>query len=62
MPLVRWIMPVLLLALVQWAAPQTPAAEAIMARVAGNQDRAEAERSRYVHTQHARVYSRKGPT
>jgi hypothetical protein len=34
-------------------------AEAIMARVAENQDRAEAERSRYVYVQHARVVSRK---
>jgi hypothetical protein len=31
-----------------------------MARVAANQDRAEAERSHYVYLQHARVFSRKG--
>lgn len=37
-------------------------AEAIMARVAGNQDREEAERGRYVYVQHARVVSRKGKT
>lgn len=37
-------------------------AEAIMARVASNQDRAEAERGRYVYVQHARVISRKGKT
>jgi hypothetical protein len=39
-----------------------PSAEAIMARVAANQDRAEAERSRYIYVQHARVVSRKGET
>jgi len=37
-------------------------ADAIMARVAGNQDRAEAERGHYVYVQHARVISRKGGT
>ena len=35
-------------------------ADAIMARVAGNQDRAEAARTRLVYIQHARVQSRKG--
>jgi hypothetical protein len=35
-------------------------ADAIMARVAENQDRAEADRSRYTYVQHARVVSRKG--
>jgi len=39
-----------------------PTAEEIMARVASNQDRAEAERGRYVYVQHARVMSRKGKT
>ncbi len=39
-----------------------PTAEAVMARVAANQDRSEAERSRYVYVQHARVVSRKGKT
>ncbi len=39
-----------------------PTADAIMARVAGNQDRAEAERGHYVYVQHARVISRKGNT
>lgn len=39
-----------------------PDAAAIMARVAGNQDRAEVERGRYVFVQHARVISRKGKT
>jgi len=39
-----------------------PTAEAIMARVAGNQDRAEAERGHYVYVQHARVMSRRGQT
>ncbi|MGP0074358.1 MAG: hypothetical protein ACLPWF_20780 [Bryobacteraceae bacterium] len=37
-------------------------ADAIMARVAANQDRAEAERSHYVYVQQARVVSRKGET
>ena len=62
--------PVLLgLALLPWAvsaqeatASADPTAEAIMARVAANQDRAEADRSHYVYLQHARVYSRKGTT
>jgi len=40
----------------------TPSADEIMARVAANQDRAEAERTRYVYVQHARVLSRKGRT
>jgi hypothetical protein len=39
-----------------------PTAEEIMARVASNQDRAEAERGRYVYVQHARVMSRKRKT
>ncbi len=43
--------------------PETPpTAASIMARVAGNQDRAEAERAHYVYLQHARVVSRKGKT
>ena len=33
-----------------------------MARVAANQDRADAERARYVYVQHAKVQSRKGNT
>lgn len=37
-------------------------AEEIMARVAANQDRAEAERNHYVYVQHARIVSRKGKT
>jgi len=37
-------------------------AEAIMARVAANQDQAEAERLRYVYVQHARMTSGKGRT
>src|SRR5580765_2482188 len=37
-------------------------AEAIMARVAANQDHAEMERTHYVYVQHARVVSRKGKT
>lgn len=48
------------------SAPQTEepegpdSAAAIMARVAANQDRAEALRARYLYVQHARVASRKG--
>jgi hypothetical protein len=37
-----------------------PAAEAVMARVAANQDQAEAERARYVYVQHAKMVSRRG--
>ncbi len=37
-------------------------ADQIMARVAANQDRSEAERAHYVYVQHARVLSRKGST
>jgi hypothetical protein len=39
-----------------------PTAETIMARVAANQDTAEAERSHYVYVQHALSSSRKGRT
>lgn len=48
----------------QTAAPAqaTITAEEIMARVAANQDRSDAERNRYVYVQHARVLSRKGKT
>ena len=37
-----------------------PPAESIMARVAANQDRAEAERAHYVYVQHAKMVSRRG--
>ncbi len=37
-------------------------AAGIMARVAANQDRSQAERTHYVYVQHARVLSRKGKT
>jgi hypothetical protein len=37
-----------------------PTANAIMARVAANQDRAEEERTHYVYMQHTRVISRRG--
>jgi len=37
-------------------------AEAIMARVATNQDLAEAERAQYIYVQHAHIVSRKGST
>jgi len=41
--------------------PETPlTAEAIMARVAANQDTAESDRAHYVYIQHARVTSHKG--
>jgi hypothetical protein len=54
----------LLLAAPNYVAVAQPglSADAIMARVAVNQDRAEAERSHYVYVQHARVVSRKGET
>jgi hypothetical protein len=44
------------------AASPTPSAADIMARVAANQDRAEAERAHYVFVQHATMSSRKGKT
>ena len=46
------------------APPAAPplTADAIMARVAANQDASEAARLRYVYVQHARVISRKGKT
>src|SRR5438552_12199894 len=39
-----------------------PTAEEVMARVAANQDKAEAERSHYVYVQHAKMTSRRGKT
>jgi hypothetical protein len=39
-----------------------PAAEQVMARVATNQDLAEAERAHYVYVQHAKMASRRGKT
>jgi hypothetical protein len=39
-----------------------PPADAIMARVAANQDRAESERAHYVYVQHAKMVSRHGGT
>jgi hypothetical protein len=42
--------------------PSPPTAADIMARVAANQDRAEAERARYVYLQHSTMSSRKGKT
>jgi hypothetical protein len=39
-----------------------PSAESVMARVGENQDRAEAERARYVYVQHAKMVSRRGNT
>jgi hypothetical protein len=43
----------------QSAAPATPNADEIMAKVAANQDRTEAARTRYIYTQHIRTISRK---
>src|ERR1700733_2769525 len=37
-----------------------PSAESIMARVAANQDRAEADRAHYIYVQHAKMVSRHG--
>jgi hypothetical protein len=42
------------------ASASLPAAEAVMARVATNQDQAEAERAHYVYMQHAKMSSRRG--
>jgi hypothetical protein len=39
-----------------------PSAESIMARVAANQDQAEAERGHYVYVQHSKMASRRGKT
>ena len=41
---------------------QTPTAEEVMARVAANQDKAEAERAHYIYVQHAKMTSRRGNT
>ena len=46
----------------QVKAAESPTAESIMARVAVNQDRAEADRLHYLYIQHAHVVSRKGKT
>lgn len=43
-------------------APAAPDADTIMARVAANQDRSEAERAHYTYTQHAHVTTRTGKT
>jgi len=40
----------------------SPTAEEVMARVAANQDAAEAERAHYVYVQHAKMTSRRGKT
>ncbi len=59
---VAWALPwAALLSQQPTAAPDVSlTAAAIMARVAANQDTAEAERAHYVYTQHARVASHKG--
>ncbi|HKO18827.1 MAG TPA: hypothetical protein VJU82_08065, partial [Acidobacteriaceae bacterium] len=46
----------------QISAPAVSDASSIMARVAANQDRSQAERSHYIYVQHARVASRSGKT
>ena len=50
------------LTLITPALAQQPTAADIMAHVAINQDRAEADRARYIYVQHARMASRKGKT
>lgn len=63
MPSVRLLVVGLALSLVSAHAQQPSlTADQIMARVAANQDRSEAERAHYVYVQHARVLSRKGNT
>ena len=44
------------------AGSETPSAQAIMARVAANQDASESARTHYLYIQHADVISRKGKT
>jgi hypothetical protein len=43
----------------QAGSAELPTAESIMARVAANQDHAEAERDHYIYMQHAHIISRK---
>src|SRR6185437_14274799 len=56
------VSPVLATAMLCAQAKDAPSAETIMARVASNQDHAEAERAHYVYVQHARMASRRGST
>ncbi len=64
----RMFSPILLAACIcaaQGKAPvskDVPSAESIMARVAANQDAAEAERAHYIYVQHAKMTSRRGKT
>jgi len=53
---------IIAITLITPALAQQPTAADIMARVAINQDRSEAERARYIYIQHARTASRKGKT
>lgn len=63
MPLLRLLSCALALSLfIAHAQQPTLTADQIMARVAENQDRSEAERAHYVYVQHARVVSSKGHT
>ena len=51
-----------LLALTTLSAPSQQTAEAIMARVAANQDASQSDRAHFVYVQHAHIASRKGKT
>jgi hypothetical protein len=62
MPLRRLTLALTLAALPTHAQQPTLTADAIMARVATNQDAAESERAHYIYTQHAHIASRKGKT
>lgn len=63
MPLLRLLGCALALSVLTAHAQQpTLTADQIMARVAANQDRSEAERAHFVYVQHAHVLSRKGST
>jgi hypothetical protein len=57
--LLLFVLPVSLFA---QQASRAPTANAIMARVAANQDKSEAERTHFLYVQHASVISRKGST
>jgi hypothetical protein len=62
MPFHRLLLALPLACLPAYAQQPTPSADAIMARVATNQDAAETERAHYIYTQHAHIASRKGKT
>jgi hypothetical protein len=56
------VLPLILLTILPIARAQQPNADAIMAKVAANQDQSEAERVHYLYVQHAHVTSRAGKT